>query len=281
MKSLVETPLVYDSQLSKEVGGEVFLKLENKQITGSYKVRGALNALKELSPKRVVASSTGNFAKGLSFGAKEMGIPATIFMPENTLAGKVQGVRDLGAEVVLIGSSVEDAGIKAQEYAIKESAMYIHPFDNPHAIRGQGQVAKECLKLSGLEAMVVPVGGGSLAAGCSMFLPRNVKLYGVEPLGAASYTLAMQMGISSSLNEMNTIADGCRVRQVGSTAFNQLSKRMHCITVSDEELKHAYNYLHEQGIKAEYAGALSVAGLKHLNLQGKRCAVVISGGNYE
>ena len=290
-KVLLKTSLIQSPIFSKEAGNEVYIKPENLQKTGSFKIRGAYNKITNLSDeekkKGVIASSAGNHAQGVAYGAKESGIKAVIVMPKSTPLIKVESTKQYGAEVVLHGDVYDDAFKKAKELEEKEGYIFVHPFDDEDVIYGQGTIALEILEeLPETDIILVPIGGGGLISGiacAAKILKPEIKIIGVEPDGAASAYEAIKEDKVIELKEANTIADGTAVKKIGNITFEYIKKYVdEIITVSDYELMEAFLLLVEKHkIIAENSGILSLAALKKLKEKNKKVVSVVSGGNID
>lgn len=290
-KVLLKTSLIHSPIFSKEAGNEVYIKPENLQKTGSFKIRGAYNKITNLSDeekkKGVIASSAGNHAQGVAYGAKESGIKAVIVMPKSTPLIKVESTKQYGAEVVLHGDVYDDAFKKAKELEEKEGYIFVHPFDDEDVIHGQGTIALEILEeLPETDIILVPIGGGGLISGiacAAKILKPEIKIIGVEPEGAASAYEAIKENKVVELKEANTIADGTAVKKIGNTTFEYIKKYVdEIITVSDYELMESFLLLVEKHkIIAENSGILSLAALKKLKEKNKKVVSVVSGGNID
>ena len=290
-KVLLKTSLIHSPIFSKESGNEVFIKPENLQKTGSFKIRGAYNKITNLSDeekkKGVIASSAGNHAQGVAYGAKESGIKAVIVMPKSTPLIKVESTKQYGAEVILHGDIYDDAFKKAKELEEKKGYVFVHPFDDKDVIYGQGTITLEILEeLPETDIILVPIGGGGLISGiacAAKILKPEIKIIGVEPDGAASAYEAIKEDKVIELKEANTIADGTAVKKIGNTTFEYIKKYVdEIITVSDYELMEAFLLLVEKHkIIAENSGILSLAALKKLKEKNKKVVSVVSGGNID
>ena len=290
-KVLLKTSLIHSPIFSKEAGNEVYIKPENLQKTGSFKIRGAYNKITNLSDeekkKGVIASSAGNHAQGVAYGAKESGIKAVIVMPKSTPLIKVESTKQYGAEVVLHGDVYDDAFKKAKELEEKEGYIFVHPFDDEDVIHGQGTIALEILEeLPETDIILVPIGGGGLISGiacAAKILKPEIKIIGVEPEGAASAYEAIKEDKVVELKEANTIADGTAVKKIGNITFEYIKKYVdEIITVSDYELMESFLLLVEKHkIIAENSGILSLAALKKLKEKNKKVVSVVSGGNID
>ena len=290
-KVLLETHLIYSPIFSKESGNKVFIKPENLQKTGSFKIRGAYNKISNLTDaekkRGVIASSAGNHAQGVAYGAKESGIKAVIVMPKSTPLIKVESTKQYGAEVILHGDVYDDAYKKAKELEEKEAYVFVHPFNDEDVLDGQGTIALEILEeLPETDIILVPIGGGGLISGiacAAKILKPEIKIIGVEPEGAASAYEAIKENKVVELKEANTIADGTAVKKIGDLNFEYIKKYVdEIITVSDYELMEAFLLLVEKHkIIAENSGILSVAATKKIKEKNKKVVSVISGGNID
>lgn len=286
-----ETPLIYSSFFSTEGGNQVYIKPENLQRTGAFKIRGAYFKLSQLSEAEkqlgVVTASAGNHAQGVALAASEMGISATVVMPSATPLIKVNATKAYGAEVILSGDNFDEAYQYARQINTQTGRVFIHPFEDFEVMTGQGTIGAEIMaELPGADIILVPVGGGGLIGGIAAYVKThypNCKVIGVEPEGAASMKLAMSKECVCKLDAVHTIADGVAVKTVGDANF-QLAKRFvdDIITVSDYDIMDAFLMLLEKHkIVAENAGALSLAGLKKLNVTDQQVVCVVSGGNID
>ncbi len=291
---VVKTPFSYAPILSKISATEVYLKKENLQVTGAFKIRGAFNKIASLSPSErgggVVAASAGNHAQGVALSAQHFEVAATIIMPESTPLTKINGVKRFGAEVILAGSNYDEAYAYALEYATAHRLTFIHPFEDDAVIAGQGTIALEILEsCDQLDAVIVPVGGGGLISGIATAMKAlrpDVKVIGVSASGAPALkeSFALERAIDST--SVRTIADGIAVRDTSDiTLHYMLSCVDDVICVDDEEIASAMLFLLEnQKLVVEGAGAVGVAALLHHKLpqlKGKNVAVVLSGGNVD
>ncbi len=287
----LDTKLVYSDYFSERTGGKVFLKPENMQRTGAYKVRGAYYKISTLSPEErergLIAASAGNHAQGVAYAARECGAKAVIVMPTTTPLIKVNRTKALGAEVVLHGDVYDDAAAYADKLAQENGYTFIHPFNDPDVATGQGTIAMEIIKdLPLVDIILVPVGGGGLAAGVSTLaklLKPNVKVYGVEPEGAACLKASFEAGEVVTLPTVNTIADGTAVKTPGSRIFPYLQQNLDgVITVPDEELVTAFlDMVENHKMIVENSGLLTVAALRHIDCADKKVVSVLSGGNMD
>ncbi len=289
--TLLETHLISSPYFSKACGNNVYLKPENMQLTGAYKVRGACYKISTLTEEErargLVTASAGNHAQGVAYAAKVHGCKATIVMPTTTPLVKVNNTRDLGAEVILEGGCFDDAAAKAAELAETQGMTYVHPFNDLAVATGQGTIAYEIFQdLPDVDAILVPIGGGGLAAGVSTLtklLNPGVKVIGVEPTGAASMKAAVAAGEPVTLDRVDTIADGVAVRTVGDKVLPYIQQNVDdIITIDDNELVEAFlDVMEKHKMIVENAGLLSIAALKHLPFQGKNVVPVLSGGNMD
>ena len=286
-----ETKLVYSEFLSAQTGNRVYLKPENMQYTGAYKVRGAYYKMSTLSEedraKGLITASAGNHAQGVAYAAKCYGAKATIVMPTTTPLMKVNRTKSYGAEVILHGDVYDEACAKAYELADEHGYTFIHPFDDLTVATGQGTIAMEIFKeLPLVDYILVPIGGGGLATGVSTLtkmLNPKIKVIGVEPAGANCMQESLKNGKVTTLPKVSTIADGTAVKTPGSKLFPYIQKNIdEIITIEDEELVVAFlDMVENHKMVAENSGLLTVAALKHLNIKDKRVVSIISGGNMD
>ena len=290
-KVLLPTHLIYSPIFSEESGNQIYIKPENLQKTGAFKIRGAYNKINKLTEEEkkrgVIASSAGNHAQGVAYAARELGIKAVIVMPKTTPLIKVQSTKKYGAEVVLYGDVYDDAYQKAKELEAQEGYVFVHPFDDIDVLEGQGTIALEILEeMPDAEVIVVPIGGGGLISGiaaAAKMIKPDIKIIGVEPSGAASATEALKKNKVITLPEANTIADGTAVKRIGDLTFNCIKQYVdEVVTVDDYELTEAFLLLAEKHkIIAENSGILPLAALKKLTERGKKVVPVVSGGNID
>ncbi len=285
------TTLLHSKSFSTMSDANIYLKLENMQTTGAFKVRGAYNKLANLSieerEKGVVAASAGNHAQGVAFSATKLGMQSTIFMPIFTPPLKVLATKGYGANVVLMGDSFDDAFIGSQEYTKEHNATYIHPFNDPLIIAGQGTIGLEVYEqMPDVDAVIVPIGGGGLIAGIAMAIKEmnpKVKVIGVNAAGAASMVGSLKANEVITLPSVSTIADGIAVKTPGNLTFDLVQKYVDdVVTVTDTEIAHtAYLMLQRAKILAEPAGVTSVAAalFRKANLKGMNVVPIVSGGN--
>lgn len=288
---LEKTKLIQSDVFSKESGNDVWIKPENLQKTGSFKLRGAYNKIAKLTDeekeKGVIAASAGNHAQGVALAAQKLGIKAIIVMPKHTPLIKVEATKKYGAEVILFGNVYDEAYAHARELQEKEGYTFVHPFDDEDVIEGQGTIALEVLEeLPSADIILIPIGGGGLISGVAAAAKLKnplIKIIGVEPEGAASALAAVNNGKVVELEEATTIADGTAVKRIGDTTFEYIKKYVdEIVTVSDYELMESFLLLVEKHkIVAENSGILSVAGLKKINEKGKKIISIISGGNID
>ena len=290
-KVTLETKLVYSEYLSSVSGNKVYLKPENMQFTGAYKVRGAYYKISTLSEEErsrgLITASAGNHAQGVAYAAQRFGVKATIVMPTTTPLIKVNRTKSYGAEVVLHGDVYDEACARAYELAEEHGYTFIHPFDDLAVATGQGTIAMEIFKeLPLVEYILVPIGGGGLATGVSTLaklLNPKIKVIGVEPAGANCMQESMKAGKVVTLPGVNTIADGTAVKTPGSNIFPYISKNLDdIITIEDDELIVAFlDMVENHKMIVENSGLLTVAAVKHLNVKDKRVVSILSGGNMD
>lgn len=285
------TTLLHSKSFSTMSNANIFLKLENMQTTGAFKVRGAYNKLanltKEEAERGVVAASAGNHAQGVAFSATRLNMKSTIFMPIFTPPLKVLATKGYGANVVLDGESYDDAFNASQEYCANNEATFIHPFNDPLIIAGQGTIGIEIREqLPDVDAVIVPIGGGGLIAGIALAIKEmnpKIKVIGVEAAGAASMLASRNENKIVSLPKVSTIADGIAVKTPGSLTFDLIQKYVdEIVTVTDTEIAHtAYLLLQRAKILAEPAGVTAMAAVlyRKSNLSGMNVVPVVSGGN--
>ena len=291
---VVNTPYSYAPFLSHESDVEVFLKKENLQMTGAFKLRGAFNKIASLSDAEraqgVVAASAGNHAQGVAYSAQHFGIKAVIVMPDSTPLTKVNGVRHFGAEVILAGGNYDEAYAYATTYGAKNNLVFVHPFEDEEVIAGQGTVALEILEQAReLDAVIVPVGGGGLISGVAAAIKGKnpkIEVIGVSAAGAPALKNSFDAKEPIDSLSVRTIADGIAVRDCSPVTLNYMLESVdQFITVDENEIASAILFLLEkQKLVVEGAGAVGVAALLHKklpHLKGKKVAVVLSGGNVD
>ena len=285
------TKLIYSEYLSEQVGGKVYLKPENMQHTGAYKLRGAYYKISTMTEEErargLITASAGNHAQGVAYAAKAFGCKATIVMPTITPLIKVNRTKSYGAEVVLHGDVYDDACAYAYELAEKHGYTFVHPFDDLDVATGQGTIAMEIVQeLPTVDYILVPIGGGGLVTGVSTLakmLNPKIKVIGVEPAAAASMTAALAAGEVVSLDSADTIADGTAVKRVGEKIVPYVQENVdEILQVEDDELIGAFlDMVENHKMIVENSGLLSVAALKQLDCKGKKVACVLSGGNMD
>ena len=290
-KVTARTKLIYSEYFSSLCGCRVYLKPENMQKTGAYKIRGAyykISTLDEESRSRgLITASAGNHAQGVAYAARAFGAPAVIVMPTTTPLIKVNRTKSYGAEVILHGDVYDEACAYALRLAEEKGYTFIHPFDDPAVATGQGTIAMEIIReLPLVDYILVPVGGGGLATGISTLakqLNPKIRVIGVEPAGAACLKASFEAGEVVTLNQVNTIADGTAVKTPGSGIFPYLRENLDSIiTVEDSELIVAFlDMVENHKMIVENSGLLTVAALRHLPFEGKKVVSVLSGGNMD
>lgn len=288
---ILGTPLVYSAAFSKATGNSIYIKPENMQITGAYKIRGAYYKISTLTQEEkdrgLITASAGNHAQGLAYAAQAAGVRATVVMPTTTPLVKVNNTKDYGAKVILHGETFDDAADMAGRLAKAEGLTYIHPFNDTAIATGQGTIAYEILSdLPDVDVILVPVGGGGLAAGVATLakiLKPTVKVIGVEPTGAASMKASLEAGHVTTLDKVVTIADGVAVKTPGDQIFPYVQANLDdIITIDDDELVDAFlDMMEKHKMLVENAGLLSIAALNHLDCKGKNVVSVLSGGNMD
>ena len=286
-----ETKLICSKYFSEQTGNKVYLKPENMQLTGAYKVRGAYYKISTLSAeeraKGLITASAGNHAQRVAYAAQVYGVKAVIVMPTTTPLIKVERTKGYGAEVVLYGNVYDEACAYAYELAEKEGYTFIHPFDDPAVATGQGTIAMEIVKeLPLVDYILAPVGGGGLATGVSTLaklLNPNIRVIGVEPAGANCLQTSIREGKVTTLEQINTIADGTAVKTPGERIFPYLQENLDdIITVEDDELIVAFlDMVENHKMIVENSGLLTVAALKHMDVSGKKIVSILSGGNMD
>ncbi len=285
------TKLVYSDYLSEQTGGKVYLKPENMQHTGAYKLRGAYYKISTLSEEErsqgLITASAGNHAQGVAYAANAFGCKATIVMPTVTPLIKVNRTKSYGAEVILYGDVYDDACEYAVKLAEEKGYTFVHPFDDLDVATGQGTIAMEIVQeLPTVDYILVPVGGGGLISGVATLakmLNPKIKVIGVEPLEAASMSAALEAGEVVELESANTIADGTAVKAVGKNVLPYVKENVDdMLLVEDDELIGAFlDLVENHKMIVENSGLLSVAALKQLDCKGKKVVCILSGGNMD
>ena len=292
LKPIIRETLLIPSSKVRE-GAQIFIKPENLQVTGSFKVRGASYMVSQLSEEEkergVIACSAGNHAQGVALSAQKYGIPSIICLPEGAPISKVEATRSYGAEICLVPGVYDDAYNRALQLKEERGMTFVHPFNNPLVIAGQGTIGVEILnELPGVDVIIVPIGGGGLIGGIAYVakqLNPNIKVYGVQAKGAPSMLESIEHGHIECLSAVSTIADGIAVKEPGDLTYNLCQKYVDgIVTVSDDQVCAAILLLLEQHkMIAEGAGAVSVAAAMFCNLplEGKKTVCVVSGGNID
>ena len=285
------TNLIHSPALSRGCGNNVYLKPENMQVTGAYKIRGAYYKISTLTQEQkdrgLITASAGNHAQGVAYAAQAAGVPATIVMPTTTPLVKVNNTKDYGAKVVLHGEVFDDAAELAAKMAEEQGLTYVHPFNDLDIATGQGTIAYEIFQdLPDVDIILVPIGGGGLCAGVSTLaklLNPNVQIIGVEPEGAASMVASLEAGHVVTLPTANTIADGTAVKTPGDKGFPYIQQNVDkIITIPDAELVEAFlDVMERHKMVVENSGLLTVAALKHLDCKDKNVVSILSGGNMD
>ena len=288
-----KTRLDHSSTFSRITGGEIYMKLENLQKTGSFKVRGAAYAMSQLSEKEkkagVIAASAGNHAQGVAYAATRMGIKSTIVMPIFSPIAKIHATRSYGADVVLHGAAFDDALAQARETAEKTGATFLHPFNDEDVIAGQGTIGLEILdELPEVDVVAIPVGGGGISAGIAIAIKEqkpDVQIYGVEAASAASMQASLEAGKLVKVTELDTVCDGIAVKTVGRIPYG-IAKDLFTASVTVQELQvtRTLFYLLERAkIVVEPAGCVALSAFQHevIDVKGKTAVAVLSGGNID
>ncbi|HJC51322.1 MAG TPA: threonine ammonia-lyase [Candidatus Anaerostipes avistercoris] len=288
---VLPTKLIKSDYFSDQTGNQVYLKPENMQLTGAYKIRGAYYKISTLTEeekeKGLITASAGNHAQGVALAAARQGVRAVIVMPTTTPLLKVNRTKDLGAEVILHGDVYDEACDHALALAEEKGYTFVHPFDDPTVATGQGTIAMDIFKeLPTVDYILVPIGGGGLATGVSTLaklLNPKIKIIGVEPAGAACMQASLKAGKVVSCDHVSTIADGTAVQTPGKIIFPYIQKNVdQIITVEDEELIPCFlDLLENHKMLAENSGLLTIAALKHLDAKNKKVVSIISGGNMD
>ena len=281
---LIHAPLVNPDS-------EIYLKTENLQITGSFKVRGAYYMMSQLTEEEkargVIACSAGNHAQGVALAAAKNHIKSLICLPDGAPISKVEATKSYGAEVCMVNGVYDDAYKKALELKEEKNYTFVHPFDNEDVIAGQGTIGLEILEqMPDVEAVIVPIGGGGLATGVSTLaklLNPHIKVIGVEPAGAACMKASLEKGEVVTLPHVNTIADGTAVQTPGKNIFPYIQENLDdIITIDDDELIVAFlDMVENHKMIVENSGLLTVAALRHLDVKKKKIVSILSGGNMD
>ena len=293
-EAIRQTDMIYSPVISEESGCAVYLKTENLQITGSFKVRGAYYKISQLNDqdksRGVIACSAGNHAQGVALAAKKFGIKSIICMPDGAPISKVEATKSYGAHVILVPGVYDDARNEAERLKVEKGYTFIHPFNDEDVIAGQGTIGLEIIdQLKDVDVIVVPVGGGGLASGLAFAvksLNPKIKIYGVQSSGAPSMLNSLEHHKIECLPNVSTIADGIAVKEPGTLTFELCSKYLDGITtVTDDQVSAAILALIEkQKMIAEGAGAVGLAAImfgKIPNIKGKKVCCLISGGNID
>ena len=286
-----KTDLIYAENLSKN--GQVYLKTENLQVTGSFKLRGAYYKISQLNDEQkqagIIACSAGNHAQGVALASTRQGVRSVVYMPDSAPISKVEATKRLGAEVVLTKGAYDDAYAAAVKAQQETGATLIHPFDDDEVIAGQGTIGLEILEqMRDVDAVVVPIGGGGLISGVAYAIKQlqpNVKVYGVQAANAPSMFESHRQGHQITLDTVHTFADGIAVKHPGDTTFSMVEKYVDdIVTVSEDEIATAIlTMIEKQKLIAEGAGAVSVAAVmfNKLPVEGKKVVCLVSGGNID
>ncbi|MDD2215838.1 MAG: threonine ammonia-lyase [Eubacteriales bacterium] len=286
-----ETPLIHSDFFSEEYGCSIFIKPENLQQTGSFKIRGAYNKISQLSDeeqkKGIICSSAGNHAQGVAYSAKKKGISSTIVMPNITPLLKVEATKAYGSSVIVYGDVYDESYRHAVDLSEKEGFTFVHPFDDYDVLCGQGTIGMEILEdLENVDEILVPIGGGGLISGVALAvksLKPSVKIIGVVPLGAMSMKISIEEGMISRLTSVRTIAEGVAVKQPGDLTFAIARKYVdEIITVTEKDIMEAVLLVIEKHkMVVETAGAIPLAGVRKRATPGKNIVCLLSGGNID
>lgn len=289
--ALIPTPLIRSDFFSSEYQCDIYLKPENLQRTGSFKIRGAYNKIASLSESEqkagIICSSAGNHAQGVAYSAKERGIPSVIVMPNVTPLLKVEATKAYGSRVILHGDVYDEAYRHALELSEKEGYTFVHPFDDYDVLCGQGTIGLEILdELADVDEILVPIGGGGLIAGIALAIKTqnpNIKVIGVVPVGAMSMKISIEEGQVSRLAAVKTVAEGVAVKQPGDLTFAVAQKYVdEIITVSEKDIMEAVLLIMEKHkLVVETAGAIPLAGVRKRAKPGKKIVCLMSGGNID
>lgn len=288
---VTKTPLLYSNVFSKSSNNDVYMKCENLQLTGAYKIRGALNKIisltEEEKSKGVICSSAGNHAQGVAYAASLMDVKSSIVMPKTTPYLKVESTKNYGGNIILHGKCYDDAFIKAKTIEEEEGKVFIHPFNDMDVIYGQGTIALEIFEeINDLDYILVPIGGGGLISGISIAaksLNPNIKIIGVQAEGAPSMALSIEKDKICTLDSVNTIADGISVKTPGNTTFEIVREYVdEIIIVSESDIVDSFLLLVEKHkLVAEASGVVTLAALKKLKAKNKKVCCILSGGNID
>lgn len=286
-----ETKMIYSCGFSKEFNNSIYIKPENLQTTGAFKIRGAYNKIAKMTLKEkqqgLIASSAGNHAQGVAFAARALDVKATIVMPRTTPLIKVEATRDFGANVVLHGDCYDEAYTEAIRLKKEHNYIFVHPFDDIDVIEGQGTIALEVLEeLPDLDCIIVPIGGGGLISGIAIaakMINPDIKIIGVEPEGAQSMKISVEQNRLVSLDKVHTIADGVAVKNPGTLTFSLVKDVVdEIVTVSDFDIMEAFLVLLEKHkLIGENSGVMPFAALKKIKEKNKKIACIVSGGNID
>ncbi|WHH57844.1 threonine ammonia-lyase [Petroclostridium sp. X23] len=288
---LIKTELIHSRIFSNESGNDVYIKPENLQTTGAFKIRGAYNKISKLSMQQrqrgLIASSAGNHAQGVAFAAQKLGVEATIVMPKTTPLIKVDATKGYGANVVLFGDCYDEAYAEARRLEKEKGYVFIHPFNDLDVIIGQGTIGLEIIQeLQDIDCIVVPIGGGGLISGiaaAAKILKPDIKIIGVEPEGAKAMKVSMESNRLVHLDTVDTIADGVAVKKPGDITFSIIKNFVdEIVTVSDFEIMESFLVLLERHkLIGENAGVLSLTALKKIKEKNKKIVCLVSGGNID
>ena len=286
-----ETKLIYSCDFSKEFNNYIYIKPENLQTTGAFKIRGAYNKIAKMTPDEkqqgLIASSAGNHAQGVAYAAQALGVKATIVMPRTTPLIKVEATKSFGANVILYGDCYDEAYAEAIRLKKEHNYIFVHPFDDPDVIEGQGTIALEILEeLPDLDCIIVPIGGGGLISGIAIaakMINPDIKIVGVEPEGAQSMKMSVEQNRLVCLDRVHTIADGVAVKNPGALTFSFIKNLVdEIVTVSDFDIMEAFLVLLEKHkLIGENSGVMPFAALKKIKAKNKKIACVVSGGNID
>lgn len=288
---VTKTPLLYSNIFSKGSNNNVYMKCENLQLTGAYKIRGALNKIMSLTDeekaKGVICSSAGNHAQGVAYASSLVGVNSSIVMPETTPYLKVESTKNYGGNIILHGKCYDDAFLKAKTIEEEQGKVFIHPFDDIDVICGQGTIALEIFEeINNLDYILVPIGGGGLISGISLAakaLNPDIKIIGVQAEGAPSMAISIKNNRICTLDNVNTIADGISVKTPGNKTFEFVKEYVdEIITVSESDIVNSFLLLVEKHkLLAEASGVVTLAALRKLKVKNKNVCCILSGGNID